>query len=75
VHLRAVVTKCRDPLVVVNDLVEEAVGSSDEIGATLTCDAKDAWIRFQVGYITFHASQERYRLSDLGLSELEIRPR
>jgi len=67
VHLRALVTTGKDPLGVVNDLVVEAISSADGIGATLTDDAKDAWIRFKIGYITFHVSQERYRLSDLGL--------
>lgn len=69
-HLRAVVTNRKDPLIVVNDLVDEAITSADGIGATLTNEAKEAWIRFKVGYITFHVSQERYRLSDLGLPAL-----
>jgi len=71
VHLRALVTNRKDPLIVVNDLVEEAITSSDGIGATLTGEAKEAWIRFKVGYITFHVSQERYRLSDLALPALK----
>ena len=54
----------------VNDLVEEATTSADGIVATLTDKAKEAWMRFKVGYITFHVTQERYRLSDLGLSGL-----
>ena len=58
-------TNRKDPLAVVNDLVEEAITSADGIGATLTDEAKKAWIRFKIGYITFHISQERYRLSDL----------
>jgi len=71
VHLRALVTNRKDPLVVVNDLVVEAITSADGIGATLTDEAKEAWIRFKVGYITFHVSQERYRLSDLALPALK----
>lgn len=71
VHLRALVTNRKDPLIVVNDLVEEAITSADGIGATLTGEAKEAWIRFKVGYITFHVSQERYRLSDLALPALK----
>jgi len=70
VHLRALVTNRKDPLTVVSDLVEEAITSADGIGSTLAGEAKEAWIRFKLGYITFHVSQERYRLSDLGLPRL-----
>ena len=70
-HLRALVTNRDDPLVVVNDLADEAISTADGVSATLTGDAKEAWIRFKVGYITFHVSQERYRLSDLALPGLK----
>ena len=69
--MRAVVTNRQDPLAVVDDLVEEAITSAGGISAALTNEAKEAWIRFKVGYITFYVSQERYRLSDLDLPGLK----
>lgn len=64
VHLRAAVVH-RKPIEVVGNLVEEALRATESIESTLDGAALDAWRTFKEGYVTFHISQERYRLSEI----------
>ncbi|PVG01249.1 terpenoid synthase [Serendipita vermifera] len=66
VHLRAAV-ESRKPIQIVSDLALEALRASASIESTLHGDALHAWLVFKTGYITFHISQDRYKLSDLAL--------
>lgn len=56
-------------LAVVHDLIDEAVGLSEEIGGLLAGDAKETWDLWMTGYITFHLCDSRYKLAELGLFE------
>jgi len=56
---------------VLHDLIEEAVGLSEEIDALLVGDAKEMWECWKVGYITYHLCDSRYKLSELFLIKEE----
>lgn len=64
VHLRAALSG-EQPIVVVRELANEALKAAEGIEAVLDSTQLEAWKTFKVGYISFHLSQERYRLSDL----------
>ena len=69
IHLMQAVHHKESALEVVHDLIDEAVGLSEEIGSLLAGDAKEAWEHWKTGYITFHLCDSRYRLADLCLTE------
>jgi hypothetical protein len=69
VHLLQAVRRKESGLEVVHDLIEEAVGLSEEIDALLIGDAKEMWECWKVGYITYHLCDSRYKLSELYLVE------
>ena len=56
-------------LEIVHDLIDEAVGLSDEISVLLAGEAKEPWERYKAGYITWHLCDSRYKLSELCLTE------
>ena len=55
-------------LEIVHDLIDEAVGLSDEISVLLAGEAKEPWECYKTGYITWHLCDSRYKLSELGLN-------
>jgi len=69
VHLLRAVHHKATGLEVVDDLVNEAIDLSKEIGTILTGETKEAWERWKTGYITCHLCDDRYKLSELCLIE------
>jgi hypothetical protein len=69
VHLIRAVRHKESGLEVINDLIDEAVGLSEEIDVVLAGDAKEMWEHWKTGYITFHLCDSRYKLSELCLTE------
>ena len=67
VHLLRVIHHKESGLAVVHDLIDEAVGLSEEISRVLAGDAKETWELWMTGYITFHLCDSRYKLAELGL--------
>ncbi|KAG8797438.1 hypothetical protein FRC17_007740 [Serendipita sp. 399] len=68
IHLRAAVAR-RKPIQVLRDLVEESLHAARSVESILEHNdvALNAWLTFKTGYITFHISQDRYKLSELML--------
>ncbi|KAG8824669.1 hypothetical protein FRC19_001301 [Serendipita sp. 401] len=68
IHLRAAVAR-RRPVQVLRDLVDESLHASNSVESILKRNtvALNAWLTFKTGYITFHISQDRYKLSELML--------
>lgn len=66
VHLRAAVER-KAPAQIHRDLVQEALKASANIESTLSGNALNAWLTFKTGYITFHVTQDRYKLGDMSL--------
>ena len=71
VHLLRAVRRKESGLEVLHDLIEEAVGLSEEIDALLVGEAKELWECWKVGYITYHLCDSRYKLSELSLIKSE----
>ena len=69
VHLLQTVRQKESGLEVVQDLIDEAVGLSEEIDALLAGGAKEMWEHWRTGYITYHLRDGRYKLSELCLTE------
>ena len=71
VHLFRVARHKESGLEAIHDLIDEAVGLSEEIGRLLAGNAKETWDLWMTGYITFHLCDSRYKLAELGLFEGE----
>jgi len=69
VHLLRTARHKENGLEVVQELIDEAVGLSEEIDGVLAGEAKEMWECWKTGYITYHLCDGRYRLSELCLIE------
>lgn len=72
VHLLREVRHKETELEVIYDLIDEAVGLSEEISTLLAGEAKETWERYKTGYISFHLFDSRYKLSDLFLTDGKV---